>query len=346
MLIFAMGLIYNKYGDDHFRSILLQSKNADELVIASPFCFSDFSGFATDISNAGSINRITLITTLKNEEAHTKVSSLLSFRDEMERVGIEWRVLIDKSLHGKVYIFKKNANPISAVITSANLTNNGMRSNHEWGYMINDKEEITSLEIQILSDAKYELSSKTLEELNIRVKSINDEAPVTKPETIEIDDILFGTTVPEGKRFFIKPIGSLGAPVYDGDFSNEDMQFFSRRPNAVRVGDILIAYGVGSRKIISAFEVTSETLSTGNEKDRWKWYRMVKCLTPRLGKEWMNRSLYVMSIASQYYEKYSLLVTANGNNSLNGLKSHNDKIQLTDNFGRYLYSKVVAEDSI
>lgn len=51
-----------------------------------------------------------------------------------------------------------------------------------------------------------------------------------------------------------------------------------------------------------------------------------------------------MSIASQYYEKYPLLVTANGNDSLNGLKSHNDKIQLTDSFGRYLYSKVVAED--
>lgn len=340
----CMRLINNVAGKNHIDVILSQLSNSDELVIASPFCFSDFSGFATDISNAGSINRITLITTLKNEEAHKKVSSLLSFRDEMERVGIEWRVLIDKSLHGKVYVFKKNANPVSAIITSANLTNNGMRSNHEWGYMINNKEEISSLEIQILSDAKYELSSKTLEELNTRVKTTNIEGPVTNPEAIEIDDILIGTTVPDGKRIFIKPIGSSGSPIYDGDFSNENMQFFSRRPNAVRVGDILIAYGVGSRKIISAFEVTSETLSTGNEKDRWKWYRKVKCLTPKLGREWMNRSLYVMSIASQYYEKYSLLVTANGNNSLNGLKSHNDKIQLADNFGRYLYSKVVVED--
>lgn len=342
-----MGLIYNNNnGDDHYRSILLRSKNADELVIASPFCFSDFSGFAAEISKGRSINRITLITTLKNEEAHAKVSSLLSFRDEMEGVGIEWRVLIDKSLHGKVYIFKENAHPISAIITSANLTNNGMRSNHEWGYLINNKEEITSLEIQMLSDAKYELSSKTLEELNTRVKTTSNESSETNPETIEIDDILIGTTVQNGKKIFIKPIGSSGSPVYDGDFSNENMQFFSRRPNAVSVGDILIAYGVGSRKIISAYEVTSETLSTGNEKDRWKWYRMVKCLTPKLGKEWMNRSLYVMSIASQYYEKYSLNVTANGKPNLNGLKMKNDKIRLTDDFGRYLYSKVIIEDSL
>lgn len=345
VMLCAMSLIFNNKDNSHLGSILSLSMDADELVIASPFCFADFSFFATEVSKAGPINKITLITTLKNEEAYTKVPSLVSFRNEMEKAGIQWRVLIDESLHGKVYVFKKDAKPITAIITSANLTNNGMRTNHEWGYRIVDRNEIASIERQILSDATFELLADVIEELNKRVTK-NHKTFVNNPATIEIDDILIRTTVPKGKRIFVKPVGTLSTPVYDGDFSNEGRQFFSRYPKAVRVGDILITYGVGSRKIISAFEVLSEAISTENPSDRWKWYVKVKNLTPNMGKVWMDRNLFIMSIANSYYKTYTSKLTANGNANLNGLKIGNDKIQLTYGFGRFLYSKVVAEDSL
>lgn len=340
-----MGLIYNKEGDNHFLSILSQSKIADELMIASPFCFPDFSFFAYEIFKAGSIKKLTFITTLKQEEVYRKVASLISLIKEMNRVGIEVRMFIDNSLHGKVYIFKKVGTPISAVITSANLTKNGMTTNHEWGYQIDDYETIIFLEKQLLSEVKSELQTEALEILNKRIKE-KPEIMVQKPETIELDDVLLGCQISYSTRFFVKPLGVTDDPVYDGDFSDEDKQYFSRRPNAVRIGDILIAYGVGSRKIISAFKVLSESIFTGNPDDRWKWYVKVQNLTPNMGKIWMKRDLFIMEIAAHYYEKYSLNVTANGNTNLNGLKRQNDKIRLADCFGRYLYSKVVIEDTL
>lgn len=340
-----MNLIYNNSERKHLDVILSFASPADELVIASPFCFPDFSGFASELSKTGSVKKIVFITTLKPEEAYRKVVSLISFKDEMMDVGIKARILIDNSLHGKVYIFKKEGNPFSAIITSANLTKNGMISNHEWGYQIDDFDEIVSLERQLLDDAKSEIRSEALKILHERIKA-KPETIAPKPETIELDDVLLGSQIPYNKRFFVKPVGVTEEPIYGGDFSNEERQYFSRRPKAVRIGDLLIAYGVGSRKIISVFEVISDAISTGNPDDRWKWYVNVRNLTPNMGKNWMNRNLYVMSIAAHYYEKYSLRVTANGNTNLNGLKRKNDKIRLTDGFGRYLYSKVVMEDSI
>lgn len=44
-----------------------------------------------------------------------------------------------------------------------------------------------------------------------------------------------------------------------------------------------------------------------------------------------------MDIAREYAERYKLPVTQRGGYNLNGLMLGNDKIQLTDEFGRYLF---------
>ena len=45
----------------------------------------------------------------------------------------------------------------------------------------------------------------------------------------------------------------------------------------------------------------------------------------------------VTDVARDYAEKYKLPVTQRGGYNLNGLMLGNDKIQLTDEFGRYLF---------
>ena len=112
-------------------------------------------------------------------------------------------------------------------------------------------------------------------------------------------------------------------------------------PKAVRVGDILITYAVGARKIISVFKVMSSPKHTNIPNDRWPWFVEVNNLTTNLGKTWTKKDLKVMDIAREYAEIYKLPVTQRGGYNLNGLMLGNDKIQLTDKFGRYLFVLVM-----
>lgn len=115
---------------EYFNSYCAQS---DELIIVSPFCFSDFKDFADELAKVDLIHKVLFITTLKKEEVVTKIDPLLSFYKEMDRIGVQWELRIDNILHGKIYIFKKDGVPYAGIITSANLTHNGMVANHEWG---------------------------------------------------------------------------------------------------------------------------------------------------------------------------------------------------------------------
>ena len=117
-----MQIIENFSCHNHYDCLLALCKQADELLIASPFCFLNFETFVSNVSKKGSTRKITFITTMKNDEAVEKIDSLLSFRKATKEHGINWQIRIDNMLHGKVYIFKNNEVPFAAIITSANLT--------------------------------------------------------------------------------------------------------------------------------------------------------------------------------------------------------------------------------
>ncbi len=333
-----MQIIKNSSDTNHAKRILGLCKDADELVIASPFCFPNFDAFVSDITKDGSICKITFITTMKNEEAVEKIEALLSFCKAMEEHGIDWKIRIDNKLHGKVYIFKENDTPFAAIITSANLTQHGLEQNHEWGCLIENVKTIGGVEKQLLADADIELTNEKLTLIKERADKARKEGwKKEKPQAIQIDDILCQPTIPSGARFFIKPIGSIDNKVRfltDKDFKE---QHFAKRPRAVRIGDILITYAVGTRKVVSVFQVTSTANETHIPNDRWHWYVEAKNLTERLSETWTEKSLIATDIARRYAEKYDKPVTQRGGYNLNGLRRGNDKIQLTDEFGRYLF---------
>ena len=317
---------------------------ADELVMASPFCYNDFSELANALAGAGVIRKVKFITTLKKDEVISKIYSLLSFSKEMGRVGLKWELHIDNHLHGKVYLFKNSGFPYAGIITSANLTHNGMVRNHEWGVQIDDVESLVHLEHQVLSDVEYILDEEQLDKIADRVSSKFPQGVQTvKPDEIDIDDIVNVYHVVKGTRIFIKPVGSSDDRIYDGDHSGEPNMYFSKkRPAAVRIGDILIAYAVGGRRIMGAYKVTSEPLWTGDNEARWPWYVETDILTPNLlNCKWASVCPYVTQIANSYAEKYGRPVTNNGGKTLGALNFGCDRIQLDDEYGRYLLNRIL-----
>ena len=60
-----MQIIENSSCHNHYDCLLDLCKQADELVIASPFCFPNFERFVSNVSKEASTRKITFITTMK-----------------------------------------------------------------------------------------------------------------------------------------------------------------------------------------------------------------------------------------------------------------------------------------
>lgn len=339
-----MNILSNITTANHSSVFFSLCKNADEIVMASPFCYPNFVEFANSITAAGSVGRIVFITTAKNDEIVGKIDSLLSFRKEMERIGVQWELRKDDSLHGKVYIFKNSGQPFAGIITSSNLTHNGMVAHHEWGVQIDDVQLLTDLEAQIIACASDSLSISQLEDIKDRVKEVYPTGiQKPKPAMVVIDDIVQGYKVPKGTQIFIKPIGVSEEPIYAGDFSKDKYMHFSKRqPKAVRVGDILIAYAVGARQIIGVFKVTSNPIKIDDNAARWPWYVTSECLTPHLANHtWERVCPVVTQIAKSYLKEFGKPITHTGGKTLGALNFGSDKIQLDNKYGLYLLSRLM-----
>ena len=343
-----MTIVSNSSTSNHGETFLALCQKADELLMVSPFCYSDFSDFAEALEVAGSIHRVQFITTLKKDEVVGKIDALLSFSKEMNRIKVQWELRIDNHLHGKIYIFKKDGDQFAGIITSANLTHNGMAANHEWGCVIEDEQMLAFIEKQVIDDAPIQLTESILEEIKERAKMKYPEGVKKEPvATIDIEDILHPFQIPQDIRIFIKPVGVSSNPIYEGDFSKDtDMYFSKKRPNAVRVGDILITYAVGGRKIMGAYKVKSEPQWDEDRDPRWPWYVESDCLTPCLAnRKWADIGYHVTGVAKEYAEEFDKPISHTGRKNLNALNIGWDRVQLDEEYGRYLLGKIMDLES-
>lgn len=334
--------IINNTVSSHWSMVKELLSEADEVLIASPFCYSDFTEFADVVTSCG-VRRVQFVTTLKEDEVVGKIDSLLSFCREMKRIGVVCELCIDNRLHGKVYLFKKDGNAIAAIVSSANLTRNGMELNHEWGVKIDDVETGNVVEKGVMADVEYRLTEEQICRIEERARELHPEGvKKVKPQVVDIGDIVTNWSISKDTRIFIKPIGVSGNEVYYGDFSTEKYMYFSKkRPSSVRIGDILIAYGVGSCKIIGAYRVESAPIFDEDNDPRWPWYVEAVCLTPSLSNhKWEHANLHVTRLANKYAENRHKPVTHNGGINLNGLNFGCDKIRLSEDYGRYLLGVV------
>lgn len=105
-----------------------------------------------------------------------------------ESIHIE--ILIDNSLHGKIYIFKKNNQFKNAIITSANFTTNGLKLNNEWGISFDQSEKIEEITQDLISNIILEPITETiLKKLKIKLDS-NPQPKQPIVETINLIDFL------------------------------------------------------------------------------------------------------------------------------------------------------------
>ena len=171
--------IINNLNSNHMIEFKKLADESNELILASPFLFTDFDDFFESL-NSKNLSTITLITTLHSEisELSRKTNSLVSFVDSLDKVKIRWNIHLDNKLHGKIYLFKANGSSIAGIISSANLTDNGMINNHEWGVLIKDETILKNIERELFSCIqRTNLTQENLIELMLKTDEYSKNIP-------------------------------------------------------------------------------------------------------------------------------------------------------------------------
>jgi phosphatidylserine/phosphatidylglycerophosphate/cardiolipin synthase-like enzyme len=124
----------------------LVSSTKSELIISSPFVSETGVRFIIDnltdeFKNKGLIR---FVTNLSRNNMRQGVTNPSAFRKLFENVRLVQMFHLPR-LHAKVYI----RDNVEAIVTSGNLTNNGLFSNFEYGVCVNDRNEVSTIKNDI-----------------------------------------------------------------------------------------------------------------------------------------------------------------------------------------------------
>jgi HKD family nuclease len=180
--------ILNNIDSIHFDELKQLVDGSDELHIVSPFLMESFDVFFDEIIATSEVKRVVLVTTLKDNDPDLlrKADSLHSFLFNCVTHSIAFRVHVDNKLHGKIYIARKNGNPIRGIITSANFTDSGLNKNHEWGVLIEDQESLKKVIADIGTVSSHALTHEELQGIIEKIDSYVKGAAVQQNESLTL----------------------------------------------------------------------------------------------------------------------------------------------------------------
>ncbi|MDA3924007.1 MAG: NgoFVII family restriction endonuclease [Kiritimatiellae bacterium] len=335
--------------------------SSTKIMIASPFLAQEFNILLNSLG-CRKVKEIVLLTTLKENDIDQiyKMKSIIALKNFAKEKKIKIDIKINNRLHGKVYLFVKDKSPFRGIITSANMTENGFVKNFEWGVEIDDKSKLNEIERNVfLTSMNVTLSENAIDELIKAYHSYlskNKDKEKVKPEKIDLNlmkniGIQDRPFIVKDTTYWLKPIGVTDDPVKVGEkFIDEiaRLEFSKTRPSGIHKDDIIIAYGVGTRKILSIYRVLSSKPEFISKKElkiepwrkRWPWSVNGENLTKEYGALWWKKDLYITSLADKFVTNNNEPITARGGKTLGALNFGKDKIRLSPNFGNYLVNLV------
>jgi HKD family nuclease len=342
-----MNLINNRTFNNHKELLKESFKVSDNAFIVSPFVSKSFKFFPFD--EFCNLKKITLLTTLKPNSID-QVDKVY-FINELFNYGcknnIQIEVLIDNSLHGKIYIFSKNGVFSKAIVTSANFTKNGLVLNNEWGIVIEDKSVIEKIDIDLRNNVVFDTLtdldiSKFLKAIeNSSIKSTNNKCNLSLVDNLKIKTNPLN--ISKKVNYWIKPIGVTGNVIPRNrtyDSKTENLHFSKRFPRAVKEGDIMIAYAVGYQNILSIYRVVSKVEPTNIPNDRFPYYVVGENLTPYYGRDWYKFNITISNQKGDALNAGISKLTPSGKNSYGSLMRGNDKLRVTDVFADFIINRI------
>ncbi len=349
----AVSIINNLGADNHGKRMKELILNADNVTIASPYLLPDFAKYLNELAWDSSKN-LHLITTLvpKSEDQFRKIRSLHNLVGHTAKQKINCQISLNNRLHGKVYVFQKNGVFTKAIVSSANMTENGMKNFHEWGVLVEDPIIVKQIHSELLSGIEF----NTVNHVDILVMYQKMKTYLAKNKLPKLPKINLNLTeLIKGRpalglgaktKFWLKPIGySLEHvnPKESYDQKTKNLHFSKGEPTNVSVGDILIAFAVGSGKILSVYKVLSPPLYT-HDGDRWPWYVDSKNLTQEYGRNWWSNSLTKEFLKIQFEKVYpGKKIKPSGSQGYGAFNWGWDRLEISTDFGNFIIDQVLAK---
>lgn len=342
-------LINNRTESNHRELIEKSLKVCDEFFLVSPFLSSNFDFFPFKRFRRKLI-KITLVTTLKPRSIDQV--DKVEFFDRLFKFGdknkITIEILIDNTLHGKIYVFKAKNYAHFGIITSANFTRKGLSFNNEWGVKIEDYDTLKTIEQNIRENVVLKKISK--KDIDRFKKEITKTKPVKSQNSIDLNliEAIKINTNPllndQNTTYWLKPVGTKEKPIpWEETFSTitEKLYFSNRRPEGVKIGHILITYAVRHKNILSIYRVTSGIYKTDKKKERFPFYVYGENLTPYYGDNWQDHNLNISDQRLQFLNETNYHIAQSGNDTYGLLMRGGDKMRITSEYAEYLIKKVV-----
>ncbi|WP_116789513.1 restriction endonuclease PLD domain-containing protein [Flavobacterium psychrotrophum] len=312
-------IVNNLTSKNHHFHIVELFKDAVEVTVISPFItqFSDLMPFET----FRNLKHITFVTTMMGYDRfqYSKVRYLKSLYDKLRHSGVTITILIENSLHGKIYIADYTDGSLKAIVTSANFTRLGLMKNNEWGNALSNKDDILKIKEGISNKVLHEpVGESFIDECLLKIKeNPMPDQPYCGIE-LNLESLLKLKRQPigvsESATFWLKPIGVSSNPIpTDWNYDRtEDKMHFARNPAGVKKNDILICYAVGHLNLLAAYRVSSESDNTKLPDDRWPYFVFAENLTPVYGGNWAAANLTISQQRLNVLNKKLFDITPSG----------------------------------
>ena len=345
----SVNIIYNDKFADHRKYLKKFGHFADKLVIVSPFLSYDMASL---LENLPALKALEIYTNLDGYDMAKNILSALNNAIEYcHEKKIDIRIWQNNMLHGKAYLLYRNNIEAGFIISSANCTMNGLVNNHEFGVFIDNNtlqqefySKVNAINFSELSDeeVKYLLKKATdFEQANPQ----NNKPPVFKASKyINIKP----SEKKESKcRYFLKPLGTVQRPVYEGYtiIDDNELGLSKKNPN-ISKGDIFICHGVGPSQILGYCQVMAdEPEIKGNDPDdRWKYKYITSCISIEYSSHWWEYDLKTFDLVEEFDSKKTEdeHVTATGGDTLGSLKWGAQIVELSKEFAEFVIGKIPA----
>lgn len=337
----------------------------DSCLMVSPYLAGDFDRFFSDIDLMG--KAIELISTCapRGTDQIVKPLQLKNFGETLkERSGCWPNIGLDQKLHSKVYIFRKSGSLIAGIVTSANLTESGMKKNNETGLLIQSVDTLEVIEKECLSTIDYVSLAdwqinklcqaseivgrdiKKIEDIEIGLKAILNNYATPSAGNRDI-------TLRDNAQYFIKVSGVKDRPILPEHRNpiNDPhcMLTFAKEPKGIKLGDCLLEVAVGGGCFLSYYacasavwEFTDEEKASNPDHKRWPYYVYANNLSLNYGTDWFNAPLFYDQLVDEFKKKYpNSPVTFQGKDHFKGaLQLGHSYIHVTDGFGQFIRTKI------
>jgi len=316
---------------------------SDTIYIISPFLMESFDRVIQDFKNKG-VKEVHLVTTLNvDANIQRKVNALHSFCMSCTAAGIKHYIYEDAALHGKIYIGTLDGEFSYGMLTSANFTNKGLYTNHEWGLWIEDKITLRALKDEVFNMCSKPLTNEDIFGIKKKVDDYFKKKPDMELPKIELTikefikykkkrpvDLQRNRLLQPNNRYVIKPVATTKDPYKKGRKPNVDIEITHVSDDFVKYindGAFLILYGIGSGKILGLFEVLFPPVYTG--EGAYPWAITTRNLYSNYSENWYSFEKIRSRTKREYPE---------GIKTLNLIQWGRGAIPVDEKFGKYLIS--------